>query len=159
MTSTKSFCLISWSASQNDKSFNPTQKSGRFSGWRVGFFFFRHDLMVPWRGGACTSPVYRMPSELLHGADWTSSGMVNGSFWRTHRQNNIMNWTHHLLTSFLTMRPSLCLPPNMYKLPSLGSGRKLGLGKNTYIYMTSVLWWVCICVCVLQTLWCWRPLV
>lgn len=49
-----------------------------------------------------------MPSELLHGDDATSCGIVKGNF--------------------LSIWPPFA--PNKYKDPSLGSGKKIGLKKK-----------------------------
>lgn len=53
-------------------------------------------------------PVYRMPSELRQGDLATSSGIVNGNFFKA----------------------SLSDAPKTYKDPSLGSGRNIGLKKE-----------------------------
>jgi hypothetical protein len=50
------------------------------------------------------SPVYKMPSELLHGDDATNCGIVKGSFFS-----------------------GSLLPPNKYNEPSLGSGKNIGI--------------------------------
>lgn len=61
-------------------------------------------LFIYWRSQNDEIPVYKTPSELLHGEVATNSGMVKGNF---------------LGGSFN--------PPSKYKDPSLGSGSKTGI--------------------------------
>lgn len=69
-------------------------------------------------------------------ADASNSGVIQWKDTQKHPDTQ---------TTFFTISPSLCLPPRIYKLPSLGSGRKPGLQKTNLIIRTLI---TIECVCV-----------
>lgn len=124
-TKRPAFCLFAEHAQQND---TVLFVSGVLWGGVT-----RARQTTPHLCRACRRSSCREPTGPAQGwwravsADKTCQCHHGDDCWHATRQTR-------LKTATFTIRPSLCLPPRMYKLPSLGSGRKPGLQKAHHHY-------------------------